>query len=162
MNGIVKKVISIGGTFLLGAGVSALVVKNTMQKKVDQKQNMSDKHLDLFLIMNRWVKLKQEGREIIDYFKKNNYKHIAIYGMSYMGETLINELKNSDVEIVYAIDKNADNIFADVEVVGLDEELEEVDVIIVTAVSFFEEVKELLVQKIDCPIVSLEEILCDV
>ena len=42
----------------------------------------------------------------------NVYKEIAIYGMSYLGERLADELAGSDITVKYAIDRNADNIYA--------------------------------------------------
>lgn len=162
MNNFIKN--SMIGLFssLVGAGAGAVTVKKVMQEKLDKKQSLSDKHLDLFLMMNQWVKVKQEGKSLSEYFERNNYKHIAIYGMSYAGESLVNELKNSNIEIDYAIDKNANKIYADVEIVTLEEELEGVDVIVITAIAFFDEIAEMLDEKIDCPIISLEDILYEV
>ena len=120
---------------------------------------MSDKHLELYLMMNQWVKIKQEGKNLSSYFEKNGYKKIAIYGMSYAGETLLNEMRGTNVQVVYGIDKNADMFGADVDVVSVEDALEEVDAIVVTAITYFEEIEVMLSEKIDCPILSLEDIL---
>ena len=93
---------------------------------------MSNKHLALFLMMNEWVKVKQEGKSLTEYFKKNGYKKIAIYGMSYAGETLLDELSETDIEVVYGIDKNAESIYLNINVVTMEENLEEVDAVVVT------------------------------
>jgi hypothetical protein len=50
----------------------------------------------------------------------------------------------------------------DVDVVTMDDDLEEVDAIVVTAITFFDEIEEKLSAKIDCPIISLEDILYEV
>jgi len=52
--------------------------------------------------------------------------------MSYAGETLIAELKGTEIEIAYGIDRNADNIYADMDVVSVDDVLEPVDAVVVT------------------------------
>lgn len=93
------------------------------------------------------------------YFKRKDYKKIAIYGMHYMGMSLLNELKNSGIEVAYGIDRNADHIFADCKVITPDEEFEDVDAIVVTPVFYFESIEEELSQKVSYPIVSLEEVL---
>ena len=62
----------------------------------------------------------------------------------------------------YAIDKNADMIYANVDVVTPDDELEPVDVIVVTAIYYFDEIEEDLSEKVDCPIISLEDILYEI
>ena len=123
---------------------------------------MSDKHLALFLMMNQWVKVKQEDKNISEYFEENNIKRIAIYGMSYVGERLIEELKVSNIEVAYGIDREAKALNMDVEVVTLDDDLKEVDAVVVTAITFFEEIAEKLEKKLECPIISLEDILFEI
>ena len=98
---------------------------------------------------------------MIEYFKKNGYSNIAIYGLSYIGETLVRELEGSGIVVKYGIDRNADHITADFEMITPDEELDEVDVIVVTSISAFDEVKRVLEQKTDCHIISIEDILYD-
>ena len=66
------------------------------------------------------------------------------------------------MEIKYGIDKNADKIYADFLIVTPDSELEEVDAVVVTSITFFEEIEEALSVKVDCPILSLEDILYQV
>lgn len=145
-----------------GAATGVIVVGKQLSKRLTDKQRMSDKHLALFLMMNQWVKVKQEGKNLAAYFERNGYHNIAIYGMSYAGETLVEELKGSNIGIKYGIDKNADRIYANVDVVAPDSVLEEVDVVVVTSITFFDEVEQLLAEKIECPIVSLEDILYEV
>jgi hypothetical protein len=123
---------------------------------------MSDKHLALFLMMNQWVKVKQEGKNLSSYFEKNGYKKIAVYGMSYAGETFLDELKNTGVDVAYGIDKNAVGIYSDVDIVSSDDELDTVDAIVVTPITYFDDIAENLSKKVDCPILSLEDILYEV
>ena len=156
-----KPIISIFSS-LAGAVLGAGVVGKMSLDKTKKIQSMSQKHFALFLMMNQWVKVKQEGKNLALYFEKNGYKKIAIYGMSYAGETLIDELKDSGIIVAYAIDKKADSIYVDVDVVTMDDELKEVDAIVVTAITFFDEIEEQLSEKIDCPIISLEDILYEV
>lgn len=82
--------------------------------------------------------------------------------MRELGEHLYEELNGSDITVTYAIDKNADAIYAEVAVVTPDDTLEPVDVIVVTAITFFDEIEEILAEKVDCPIVSLEDILYEI
>ena len=82
--------------------------------------------------------------------------------MSYAGETLIEELKETEIEIAYGIDKKADSLYSDIDVFSMEDLLEEVDVIVVTAITFYDEIEEKLSEKVKCPIVSLEDILYEV
>lgn len=145
-----------------GAATSAVTVRKITGKATEVQRNMSEKHLALFLMMNQWVTIKQEGKNLADYFEKQGYKTIAIYGMSYVGERLLEELKGSDIQVKYGIDKNAGNIFLDVNIVTMEDELETVDAIVVTPIFFFNDIEEELSKKIDYPIISLEDVLYEV
>lgn len=149
-------------SLLAGAAGGAIGAGKVTGAKVNEKQKLSDKHLALFLMMNQWVKVKQEGKELASYFERYGYKRIAIYGMSYAGETLIAELHDSNVQIAYGIDRKADTIYADLDIVTIEDTLEEVDAVVVTAITFFDEIENALSEKLDCPIISLEDILYEV
>lgn len=146
----------------VGGIVSAEIVRKIFLRKTEIIETMSNKHLAMFIMMNQWVKVKQEGKNLEEYFKKEGYKSIAIYGMSYIGETLVEELKHSDIHISYGIDKNADSIYSEIDIISPDKELPKVDVIVVTAITFFDEIEKALSKKLDCPIISLEDILYEV
>lgn len=147
---------------LTGTIIGAGAVGKVSMGKTQKMKSMSDKHLALFLMMNQWVKVKQEGKNLSLYFEQNGYKKIAVYGMSYAGETLVDELKGTGIDVAYAIDKKFDSIYSDVDIVSMEDELEKVDAIVVTAITFFDEIEEQLLEKIDCPIISLEDILFEV
>lgn len=157
-----KKLFLAVSSMLAGMIAGAGIIKMSSSISIEKVKNMSNKHLSLFLMMNEWVKIKQNGKSLPDYFKRNNYNRIAIYGMSYAGETLLNELSGSEIEVVYGIDKNAEMIDKDFKVFAIEHPLEEVDAIVVTAITFFDEIEEELSKKIDCPIISLEDILYEI
>lgn len=151
------------GALLLGgiaggiAGVSATGTK--LNKKVQLHRTYAQKHLLIMQMFNQWLIDRQEGKSLVKFFEDNEYKSIAIYGMSYLGERLLDELKDSGIEVKYAIDKNADNIYADVEIKRLEDDLPKVDAIIVTAVFFYDEIEEELSGLVDYPVISLEDVL---
>ena len=134
-------------------------LKDITGVKKDRKKKLSDKYLVLFKMMNQWVKVKQEGKNLASYFEKNGYNKIAIYGLSYAGETLIRELNGANVLVAYGIDQKVNSISADIDVVTPEDILAEVDAVVVTAIYFFNDIKNKLMSKIDCPIISLEDIL---
>lgn len=145
-----------------GGAAGALATSKVMGEATAKEQKMSNKHLALFLMMNQWVLVKQEGKNLASYFEKNNYRKIAVYGMSYAGERLVNELKGSGIEVAYGIDQNADGIYSKIEIITKEDTLEPVDAIVVTPVFFFQEIEKDLSGKVDCPILSLEDILYEV
>lgn len=147
---------------VMGAIGGMITVAKKAEREISTHRATSEKHFELFLMMNQWVKVKQEGENLSSYFRKNNYKRIAIYGLSYAGETLLEELKDSEIEVAYAIDRNADTIYSDIKVVSMDDALEDVDAIVVTAISYFDAIADELRRKKDCPILSLYTILYEV
>lgn len=153
-------VFTVGG--FIGIVSGAWIIEKIIGKVEKEKQELSEKHLALFLLMNQWVIAKQEGKSLIDFFQRNNFKQIAIYGMSYAGERLLDELSGSDIEVKYGIDQNASGIYASIDLYTLDDELPEVDAIVVTPIYFFDQIEEKLLEKVKCPIVSLEDILYEV
>lgn len=147
---------------LIGSVVGGTIIGKMMSKDVIKWQKLSDKNLQLFLLMNKWLKIKHRGNiHIREYFEKEGYKTIAVYGLSHVGERLLEELKDSEVEIKYAIDKNAAGIYLDIEVYSPDDNLPRVDAVVVTAVYFFDEITHNLKDKVTCPIISLEDIMYD-
>lgn len=147
---------------IMGVTGAAAIIGDISGKRVNNWKIMSDKHFALFLLMNEWIKTKQEGKHIRTYFEKNGYKSVAIYGLSYVGERLLEELKECNVEIKYAVDRNAQSIYSDVEIYTKEEALPEADVMIVTAVYFFDEIYNDLADKVQCPIVSFEDVLYEI
>lgn len=159
--GMIAVVASLAGAAAGAAAGAGTVGKKTMAETQRQK-GLADKHLALYLMMNQWVKVKQENKSIADYLEQNGYKEVAIYGMNYAGETLYSELMGTGVKVKYAIDKSADQKYAEVDVISPEDELPDVDAVIVTAITFFDEIEEKLAEKISCPILSLEDILYEV
>jgi len=155
--GMIAALSAMAGVVAGATGVWKIKGKSEIQFK-----EYADKHLAILLLFNQWMITKQEGKSIVTYFKKNGYQEIAVYGMSYVGERLLDELRESDVKVKYAIDKNADNIYVDMDVVMPGEQFEKVDAVVVTSNYYFEEIEESLGKKMDCPILNLEDILYEI
>lgn len=146
-------------TALTGAAAGAGTLGYQKAKQHERDFKVIKKNEAILKMFNQWLMVKQEGKSIASYLEENNFKKIAIYGMSYAGERLLDDLKGTGIEVAYAIDQNAERMFADVEVVTVDDVLEPVDAVIVTAIYFFDEIEEKLSDLIDCPIISLEDII---
>lgn len=148
----------------MAAGVVAggVAVKSSSSKKMEEMLQKGSKVHQLYMAFDQWLQVRQSGKTLVEYFEQHNYKTVAIYGMKELGERLYDELKGSDITVSYIIDQNADSVYADVDVVFPEADLEPVDVIVVTALFYFDEIEEMLSAQVDCPIVSLEDILYEV
>ena len=140
---------TIGGSIIIEKGLG----------KTDYQQ-LANKHLAIMELYDQWVKTKQEKKSVTDYFHNHNIKSVAIYGMSFVGQRLYEELKDSDIKVSYSIDKNAASIYADIDILDPNDVLPQTDAIVVTAVYFYNEIEEMLSKKTDIPIISLEDIVC--
>jgi hypothetical protein len=158
MNKVVTGVISAMSGAVLGAGFTGKVAYRKT-KDLDEK---AERYLTLFRMMDKWVEIKQGGKNLSLYFQKREYTRIAIYGMSRAGKTLYNELEGTGITVAYGIDKSAETMYADVDILGLDDSLEPVDAVVVTAVTYFQEIKKDISEKVHCPVISLEDILYEV
>ena len=160
MNGNMSMVAATAVALLAGLISGAWIAFRAVSPKYRKAKSESTKHFRMFTLMNQWVKIKQDGKNLAEYLDKKNYKKIAIYGMNFIGERLLSELKDSDITVSYAIDKNAKNLFSYVDLITPDEKLEEVDAIVVTAIAYFDEIEEMLMDKgVKCPILSVEDLM---
>ena len=144
----------------LGGCAAALGLhEKERNKKLQEREQNERKMTQYYRFLNRWLILKQKGDSVIDFFRENNYKTIAIYGYAEFGQRLHDELRGSGVEVKYIIDKNVDRVWADIDVYGLDEQYPEVDVIIVTALFYYEEIEDELLDRVKYPIISIEDVI---
>lgn len=153
-----KNVMSVLGV-VAGAAAGAGAVNYKKLKRQDSDFKVIKKNEAILKMFNQWLILKQEGKSIDKYFIDNGYRRIAIYGMSYAGERLLDDLKDSEIEVAYGIDRNAEHIFSEVEIVNLDDDLQPVDAVVVTAIYNFDDIEEKLSDRVDCPIISLEDVI---
>lgn len=142
-----------------GALGGAVNVYRREHRKLNMEQKTTRKDDAILKAYAHWLERKQRGESLTDYFEKMGYQKIAIYGMHYLGESLLSELKDSSVEVVCAIDKHAELRYTEIPLYKPEDKVPEVDAVVVTAFFFFDEIEEILTDKVDCPIVSIEDII---
>lgn len=125
----------------------------------EELSELADKHFRLYMLMNKWTRLLQDNKSIKDFFVKNNYYHIAIYGFNYVGETLERELKYSDIEIAYIIDRNAEYMYAQERLITPNDNYDTVDVLVVTVLDNTCKLVDELRKKCKFNVVTIEEVI---
>lgn len=147
----------------LAFAAGAAMERHICKKVIKGLRTEKDKFWCLFSILEQWVSNQQNKKRISDYLEKKGYQHVAIYGMSVLGNLLYSELKkNNQVAVDYAIDKNAADMFFDVKVIGPDKEFPETDIIIVTAVIEYEQIQKAIRRKSNADVISLEEVIFNI
>lgn len=123
--------------------------------------NSNNKFQRLFACEEQWLHIRQSNRTLVEYFNKHFIKTIAIYGMGYLGCNLYDELEDSDIDVLYVIDKNPGHIGEVVEVVKADAEWNYVDAIVITAIDDEESLKQYVQNKCSYKALGIKEILYD-
>lgn len=150
-----KSVGIISGIF--GAVIGGITIASCLLSR--KKTSNNDKFKIYYNTLNQWIKIRNKGIRLQQFFDERGYKEIAIYGMGELGNRLYEELENSDIKVLYGIDKSAQSIFSDLEVKSLDDDLDEVDVVVVTAVFAYEQIKEEISDRFSCKVISLEDVV---
>ena len=152
-------VLTVATGMLLGIGAEELLVSNKLRKRVEKNEDEIKKFTEFYQILIQWIHVHNEGRSLADYFVKYGYESIAIYGMKELGEALFEELINHNIQVKYGIDRDAENIYAGIDVYKPDVTLEKVDVVVVTAIHYYDEIEKSLKSKGIKKVVSLEDVV---
>lgn len=127
------------------------------KRKIDSfKRN--NKNLATF---NKWVNIEEKGYRIAEWLKNHNFNKVAVYGYGYLGKHLVHELEADSINIEFILDKSSQAVHPTLKICHDLNEISTVDVIIVTAVYYYEVIREELEKVTLSKIVSLWDILND-
>lgn len=119
-----------------------------------------NRYFQWYKTLYQWLLIRQDKVDIADYFRKNGYQRVAVYGMGELGRLFLKELCDSDIEIPYVIDQNAKSISVPgVKTVELKEVKKDVDVIVVSVVDKYEAIKADIEQTVKVPVLSLDDVV---
>ncbi|WP_029322823.1 SDR family oxidoreductase [Butyrivibrio sp. AE3004] len=122
------------------------------------------KGVNAFDVIEGLLKLQSADLGIGEFFKANEVRKVAVYGLGRVGALTYDIIKDTGVEIIFAIDKNYENLSVS------DEELiiippneikaqDRVDLIVVTPMEHYYDIKEELETLTDADIISIGEIV---
>jgi len=155
--------ISIAATIAVGLGVFIFCqLKNWANlKKTEKAQaNKIRKYRSYYYLFSSWMVLRNKGKMLVEYFENHNLKDVAICGLGRLGLCLYEELKNSDINVKYAIDNKAESYsYLGLKVITPEEHLEAVDVIVITKFIEYKKIVDDLRKKTSFQIVSLEDVI---
>lgn len=141
---------------LLGAIVGSITRGIFSGKEKGSKEIKFKKY---YLMLNQWLFIKNMGGTLSEYFINNKYSVIALYGMGEVGERFLEEIKDTNILVKYAIDRNATSIVEGIPTYTINDNLEAVDVIVVTSVFDYDTIVNELKNKVNCKIISLYDIV---
>lgn len=140
-------------------------VRKELSKRKIEAASLNDslkKQWEFYRLFVRWIQVHNHGKSVASYCKEKGIKRVAIYGMKEAGELLLDELEKGGIEVPCGIDRDADNIYVKTTVIKPSEKIPDVDIIVVTAIHFYKQIEDELKKKVNCPIVSLLDVLCEI
>lgn len=133
-----------------------VIIKISDKDSFEQKYNVLKRHDSL---LNDWLYIKEHNLDFSNYFIKYNYNTIAIYGMGKLGMHLFHELNKGDIQVSFGIDKNSEDCDCEIKVYALNQQMPKVDAVVITVIDQYAEIGRLLSKKLNCAMVTIEEII---
>lgn len=129
--------------------------------KNKQKNIQEDKYYVYYMLMNRWMLLKNNNINLGLWFKDRGVKHIAIYGYSEMACRLSEELQDSFINIVCYFDKESRWTEDGMRTIQVENFHSSVDIVVITSFYYSNEIKKMLNKNNIFNVVTIKEIVDD-
>lgn len=107
---------------------------------------------------SKWNSLHIKGKTLGHYFKEKNIHTIAVYGYGIIGNKVIKELQEDNIQVSYVIDKDPRYQNTELTTYSLEDEWPHAELIIITPIFAYEEIKQLLISRKIKNVVSIDEI----
>lgn len=110
----------------------SLIINFHRENEKTYENNLRRK-ASFYSLLSRWMEMKLSGEGAAERLLQLGYHSVAIYGAGKHGKFLYEDIKNSEVEVRYFIDKNKNSVpESGLTVYTTDEEFPAVDAIIIT------------------------------
>ncbi len=114
---------------------------------------------DAYSVYDKWLVQTLDGHNPAETFSKAGIKTVAIYGAGYIGKSIYKLMKQTTVQIVFYLDRNANYINLEIPAYTIEDSPQEVGGIIISLFKGAELIKKNLKGKFDCPIYTIREFL---
>lgn len=116
---------------------------------------------EFYYVLDQWLTMLENGKSVGAIVQETGCKNIAIYGMGAMARHLLYALKNTTVKVVCVLDNVAREYYGNIRTQTVSECNETVDLVIYTNPKEDAQVLQKIVQKYECPVVSLVDVVFD-
>lgn len=124
------------------------------------KDRLKEKYKKYFTMLMEWMDILENNHTLEAYFVGKGIGNIAVYGAGGIGRHLLRQLEESAITVKYGIDKS--EFLKESEALPLLkpwDDLPEVDAIVVTPVWDYQNIREQLLRKVKCPVISLDDVI---
>lgn len=119
------------------------------------------KYMQYYTLEQKIQDMVSHKENVRNYLKKNDINTLAVYGYGVYGKKLLECLEECNIRVEYVIDKNANAFIQDSRSLKtMEDELDNVDMIIVTPLFAYRQITEELNKKIKTKFIALD-MFCD-
>lgn len=148
-------------TVIVGLLGGLLICDKAIKSDHKRMKKETERLDDYYHLLVQWMRNKHYGWRISDYFEKNEYKKVAIYGMGEIGDLLYEDLKEAGIRVDYSIDQAGGSHFRELHGYTLEDDLPEVDVIIITPIFALDAITNKLKKVTNAKLVSIKDVIYD-
>jgi len=141
------------GAGFFGGSLLAVYIKD---KEIKKWFKICQKDERMLKVYSYWLMHKGSYAE---YLNRLGVRKVIVYGIGYLGKSLVDELNDSNVKILYALDRNPAETVSGLKIVTPTAIKEGADMVIITAIANFKEIKKEIEKYVNCPIVSIEDVV---
>lgn len=145
--------------WLVGVIAGIAADRLCVRKVLEQKRLELEKTKENLLVLSEWMALYRCGNSLEKILTREGYSAVAIYGMGILGSHLYQELEDTGIQVNYIIDRKPIKGVYESRICGIDTVLQGIDVVIVTPIYQFEEIKEKIQEINHLPVLSLRTLL---
>jgi len=148
--------------FFIGYMIAKYEDEKSFDEKIRNEKTKSTRYLLDMRIDLLMIERYMSGVGFDKMLRTHNYRKVAIYGAANVGKCLYHFLKSSEIEVICFIDKRkfVDELY-NIPIYDLNNINSNIDAIIVTPLTYYDEIYDDLKKKIDCPIIPIIDILGD-
>jgi len=129
--------------------------KNLSLRLIRQK----DIDITMVTMLDDILSLKNAGVSIGDVLFNQGYRKIAIYGWGRMGQRICDEVDGSKLKVSYIIDREASKAACKFPLYRVEDTLPDVDLLIISPIGMFDELKNNVMNKLSCKMISAENLI---
>ena len=136
-----------------------VITANLHRRKESGESIVNRRNACFTRLFDKWLRIKEEGKHLNSYFREKGYRNIAIYGIGMTGKHLLADLKETEIQVVYGIDRQGKQLNYPFPIYTIEEQIPEADVVVVTVTYEFDSIYQELKTRFGGYIASLEEIV---
>lgn len=155
-----KKFVELHGEIVLSASSDDIHLSDQEKLEIAKLNSKCDKYKYFYKSFESMLNLKLEGKLISKYILDKKYESVAIYGLGVVGRSLVKLLQDEKIHITYGIDQDEyKKRYFRFPTYTLRDELQNIDIIIVTVEDEYLHIKKELEERVNADIISVNSLL---